>query len=553
MREDESIAVVYPARAIVTVNPMQPSASAIALRCGRISAVGDRESVTRGLELSATRFKVDESFADAVMIPGLIEAHSHVTTTGALYQLPAYLGAYDRPGPGGVLRGCSTREEALARLKSASAAAAGPVIAWGYDPALLEGMPPIGREELDAAVPDRPVVVLNMSGHALSLNSAALRDVGYDSGTDRQGVFKGPSGEPTGEVAELPAMLPVLAKYLSPSPEFLLDGITITADLAQRRGLTTISDLLTQTEAEVSAMASYARSETAKVRIAAYYSALSIEQQGLETGIAFVKQLIAGNDERFRIAGVKYVADGSIQIFTALLRNPPYYDGHPNGLFNLEEKGLVDRMSALHQAGLQLAIHTNGDGATDRVLDALDSVLARHPRPGHRHRLEHVQMLTPEQIGRMARLGLLANVFSKHIYYWGDFHRTVSLGPDRAAQMDPCASVMQGGVRFSLHSDAWVTPIDQLESIWTAVTRRTRSGFVLGADERISGAQALRAVTIDAAFLLGEDHDKGSLEPGKVADITVLDRPLDDRNPDSFREAEIVATIVGGRAIPVIR
>jgi predicted amidohydrolase YtcJ len=543
--------VVFPARQIVTVNPQQPRAEVVAVRNGRIRAVGARDSVVTGLANAGEQVVVDERFADHVVLPGLIEAHSHVTMTGAFYRLPVYVGAFDRPGPHGTLTGCPTFESVLDRLHRATVENSdGALGAWGFDPSQYPGRPTLDRRALDAVSTDRPVFVMDMSGHGVTVSSRVLVEAGFDASTVVPGVFKGPDGEPTGELAEPAAMIPALGRHLDLSAAALEDGVRATAEVAQRRGLTTISDLLTGSRAEAAAMAAYARSAEARARITSYLSAITLERLD-DLGLALLDELVEDNDDRFRVAGVKLMSDGSIQLFTALLRNPPYYDGHPNGLFNLEEKGLVDRMSVWHGAGYQLAIHTNGDGATDRMLDALDALLTRHPRPDHRHRLEHAQMLTPDQIARMGTLGVLANVFAKHLYYWGDWHRTATLGPDRAAQMDPCGSLARAGHRFSIHSDAWVTPIDQLEAMWTAMVRRTRSGVVLGEDERLTLDQALRAVTIDAAFLLGEDRDKGSIEGGKLADLTVVDRPLDPDDPDSVRAAEPVATVLGGRVLPI--
>lgn len=544
--------VVYPARQIVTVNPLQPTAEVVAVRGGRIRAVGGRASVLAGLANTGEPVVVDDRFADQVILPGLIEAHSHVIITGAFAQMPVYLGADDRPGPGGgTLPGCRSIDEALTRLRRAAAADPdGPVRAWGFDPSQLEGHPHLDRHLLDTVSTEQAVFVMDMSGHGVTVNSRILADAGFDATTDIAGVFKGPDGEPTGELAEPPAMYPALAHHWDASPDGLERGVRLVAEGAQARGLTTITDLLTNSPAEVAAMAGYARGDDPRCRITAYYSALALDGQP-DGGLALLEELRADDDDRFRVAGVKVISDGSIQLFTAYLRNPPYYDGHPNGLYLLDEKTAVDQLARYHRAGVQLAVHTNGDGATDEVLDVLAEVLTRDPRPDHRHRLEHAQMLTAHQIDRMMRLGIVANVFSKHIWYWGDVHRQVTLGPDRAAQMNPCGSLARAGMRFSIHSDAWVTPIDQLEAMWTAMVRRTRSGVVLGPDECLTLEGALRAVTIDAAFLLGEDRDKGSIEGGKLADLTVIDRPLEADDPESVRTARPVATVLGGRVLPI--
>lgn len=561
-----STVTVYPARGIRTMNPMAPTAEAIAVEGDRIAAVGTLDGVLGALKPTGRPHTVDSRFADAFLIPGLIEAHSHVTSTGMFYLMPTYLGFYPRMGPAGMLEPVTSKDAAMKALHDAAASDKGPVLAWGYDPVLIPGSPKLTVADLDGVSADRPVAVMNMSGHVMYCNSAALKASGYTDSTDKHGVVHDAEGKLTGELDELPAMLPAIGALLgqlatggtgsgsgnmaATLTAMLAKGIGLTAELAQRRGLTTITDLLTQTPQEIDGMRAYATSDTAATRIACYYSYLSLAALGSDDKWkAFLSDHMAKNDERFRVAGVKFISDGSIQNFTAFLATPPYYNGAPNGLFDFAGKDLEAIFRPLHEAGYQIATHTNADGASHEVLAALTAVLDASPRRDNRHRLEHVQMLTAEQMSTMAQYGICANVFSKHIKYWGDVHRTMTIGPDRAAQMDAARSLIDAGVHTSLHSDAWVTPIDQLESIVCATTRCTSSGVLLGPDECISVDQALRAVTIEAAYLLREDHLKGSLEPGKLADVTVLDRELS--SPEDAAAAKPLATILGGRVLPI--
>jgi predicted amidohydrolase YtcJ len=148
----------------------------------------------------------------------------------------------------------------------------------------------------------------------------------------------------------------------------------------------------------------------------------------------------------------------------------------------------------------------------------------------------------------MAQLGVIPSFFSLHTFYWGDRHRQIFMGPERAARMSPAASALQSGARFTIHADSPVVPLEPLRLVWSAVNRKTRSGFVLGADQRISVMQALRAVTIDAAHQHFQDHDRGSLDPGKLADLVILSQnPLDD--PENIDAIEVLETIVGGRSV----
>ena len=168
------------------------------------------------------------------------------------------------------------------------------------------------------------------------------------------------------------------------------------------------------------------------------------------------------------------------------------------------------------------------------------------PRPDHRHRLEHLQMATTEQFERMAALGVGGVIFPVHIYYWGDFHHDQTMGPARANRMNGAATARRTGVRFSFHSDSPVTPVGPLFSAWCAVNRETSSGRLLGEEERISAEEALRAITIDAAHLLHQDADRGSIEVGKLADFAVLEEDPLEVDPERLKEIGIWGTLLGG-------
>jgi hypothetical protein len=185
------------------------------------------------------------------------------------------------------------------------------------------------------------------------------------------------------------------------------------------------------------------------------------------------------------------------------------------------------------------------------ALLALAEAQRQYPRFATRHRLEHNQFATHAQLVKMKELGVATNFMTNHIYFWGDLHYTTFVGPDRARGMDPAGSAQRMGIPYSLHSDASVTPVNPLFAMWTATARKTMSGRVLGEDERISVAQALHAVTLGAAYLLEQDDQKGSIQAGKLADFTVLDRnPLDAISPDELRDIKVLGTVMGGKPFP---
>ncbi len=246
------------------------------------------------------------------------------------------------------------------------------------------------------------------------------------------------------------------------------------------------------------------------------------------------------------------IADGSIQAYTGYLSQPyhvppgddPRYRGYPR----LARDELSAEVARYHAAGIQVAVHGNGDAAIDDILDAFEAAQRAHPHPDARPVVIHAQMARDDQLDRMQVLGAIPSFFSLHTFYWGDRHRERFMGPERAARMSPARSAIERGLRFTLHCDAPVVPMEPLRLVWAAVNRRTRSGRVIGEAQRIEPLEALRAITIDAAYQHFEEDSKGSLEAGKLADLVILSRsPLDD--PGSLDEIRVLETIVGGRTV----
>ncbi|MCP4843001.1 MAG: amidohydrolase family protein, partial [Halieaceae bacterium] len=209
---------------------------------------------------------------------------------------------------------------------------------------------------------------------------------------------------------------------------------------------------------------------------------------------------------------------------------------------------LFEQVAALHKAGYQLAIHGNGDASIEDILDAFEAAQASHPREDPRMILIHGQMAREDQIARMAALGVTPSFFTAHTWYWGDRHRDIFIGPQRAENISPSRWAQKYGVRFSSHLDTPVTPMQPLQAVWSLVYRQTVGGDVLGPDQRIGIMDALRAVTIDAAWQVFQDENRGSLEPGKLADLVVLSGDL-LRDPFTMRELQVDLTVIGGATV----
>ena len=289
--------------------------------------------------------------------------------------------------------------------------------------------------------------------------------------------------------------------------------------------MTTATDLANELpEATVAGQVEVTSDEGYPLRIVPAFVGMS---RPPDDGVAWVKSLIPRGNERLRYGLVKLHLDGSIQGFTARLKWPGYYNGAENGLWYIDPDALPGIIDTYHRAGLQVHIHTNGDQAIEAAIDAIERVLKGAPDPDARFTLQHCQMAHDAHFRRMARLGICANLFANHLYYWGDQHHALTMGPERAERMDAAASAQRLGVAYSIHSDAPVTPLGPLFTAWCAVNRVTSNGRVLGTAERIGVADALYAVTIGAAFTLKLDTELGSIECGKRADFAILeDDPL---------------------------
>lgn len=532
---------IYSARGILTLDPARPRARAVAVRDGRVLAVGELNEV-----MAWGPAEIDDRFADAILIPGFVEGHAHAFE-GNLWR-HAFTGFFDRRDPEGrIWPGLRDIPAVVERLRAEAIAKPGaPVIAWGFDPIFLEGRR-MRAADLDAVATDRPVLVLHANGHLLNVNTFTLKAAGIDAADEEAGILGDETGAPTGELLEMAAMFrafrAVRVNMFSAGADTL--GLWNFARVAQRAGVTTVTDLFS--DLGETAVAAY-REATADpdwpVRLVPAFNGLA---RSPEAGVAHVRALAETNTDTLRFGPVKLMTDGSIQGFTARLKWPHYFNGRGNGLWNATPDQLRAAMRAHHDAGSQIHVHVNGDEASDLAITLFEDLLAASPRPDHRHVLQHCQMADAAQFRRAAALGLHVNLFVNHVYYWGDVHRTVTLGPDRARRMNATATARALGVPFALHSDAPVTPLDPLFTLWCAVNRLTASGVELGPEQRIGVEDALHAVTLGAARTLKLDDEIGSIEVGKRADFAILDADPTAVPTSDIRAVRVLGTILGGR------
>ncbi len=509
---------IYQARKIITMNPSRPLATHVAVRDGLILGTGSLSELSGWGDCG-----LDTGFADKILMPGLVEGHSHVAE-GVQWRF-VYCGYFDRVDPDGVnWPGVSSVEAVLARLREADANLsdpARPLTGWALDPIYFDNRR-VTRGDLDQVSAARPIGILHASGHIMNVNSKALELAGLlRAGIDHPGIPLGEDGLPTGEMRGPDAMTPLgphvgLDRGLLASDE---PGLRAFARLCVRKGVTTAADLANPLPAS------------------------AVEMMLRVTGEAgFPARIVS-----LRVA-LDIVVDGSIQGFSARLLAPGYYNGAPNGLWYVAPEQLREIFERALEAGIQVHSHTNGDEATELVLDTLTSALRNRPSADHRFTLQHCQLANAAQFRRMRALGMCVNLFPNHHFYWGDQHYALTVGPERAERMNACATALAAGVPLAIHSDAPVTPLGPLFTAWCAVNRQTSSGRILGRQERISVDDALRIVTLGAAYTLGLDAEIGSIECGKRADFAVLEDDPSAIGAQHLKDVRIWGTVLGGES-----
>lgn len=535
---------IFSARRIITMDPSRPDATHVAVSDdGMILAVGTQDEIGDWGDAVT-----DDRFRDKVLMPGFVEGHAHLME-GSIWQF-TYLGHFDRVAPDGRhWPGVTTTKALIARLsETAAQQPEGPVIGWGFDPLFVPGAR-LSRQDLDLVSTDRPVALFHSNMHLMTANSAALALAGYGPETDVPGVIRNPDGSLHGELHEMGAMFPLMRR-IGATIGGLGSGAKTAWNFARsacRSGVTTSTDLLSDlAEDDLDQMFAATGDAGFPLRLVPMLSAMSMPADQLaERAI----HLAARSTDRLRMGGVKIVTDGSIQGFTAQMKAPGYYRGNGHGIWNIAPEALTAMADQLNRAGIQMHIHVNGDGASLAAIEALEAALSAHYRPDHRHTLQHCQMADRAQLRRAAALGCCVNLFANHLYYFGDKHYEITMGPERASRMNPCRSALDLGLPLAIHSDAPVTPLGPLFTAWCAINRLTDSGRRLGEFERITLDEALHAITLGAAYTLKLDAEIGSVEVGKRADFAVLEDDPYDIGAEALRDVRVWGTVSGGRAV----
>jgi predicted amidohydrolase YtcJ len=528
---------------IVTVNPAQPAAEAVAIAGGRIAAVGSEADVMR-LKGDGTEV-VD--LAGRTLVPGFVDGHSHffslvdVQTQALCASPPA--------GP------CKTVADVIAALQMVrERRKLGPgkfVMGFGYDPELLAEKRPPSKQELDAAFPDNPVILVHVSGHGAMLNSKALAAYHVTAATPTPpgGVIgrEAGSNEPNGLLFET-AFLPIFSQIPGPGDDEVLDLLDRGQELYLREGITTAQEGATM------------KHQLDLLRVLADRGGLKLDVVSLPF-ITEIDAIFGGQpprDEpeyknRLRIGGVKIVSDGSPQGRTACFTTPYLTDGPAGqknwrGELSFPQPMFNEMVKKVYDGGATLFVHCNGDAAIDALLEAHRFASGDDPMKPRGTVGVHSQFIRPDQLEKYRAWGITPSFFTIHCFYFGDTH-VANRGRAQADFISPMKSARALGIRPANHTDFNVAPLDQIFTIHTAVNRISRSGQTIGADERITPLQALEAITIDGARLYGEEATKGSIEAGKLADLVILSANPITVAPAAIETILVEETIKDGKTV----
>lgn len=525
---------VYLNGQVLTVDGQDRQVQSIAVKDGKVLRVGSNQ------DMDAVRGKQTEvvDLQGKTVIPGIQDAHSHFTYTGIL----SFQADLNSP-PIGTVRDIAQVQE---RLRSQMQKY--PDMEWvtgsGYDDTLLAEKRHPTRADLDAVSATRPIFITHISGHLAVANSAALARAGItrDTASPSGGVIRrGADGEPNGVLEETAVQM---VRSLQPplSAEQYLQAIENAGRLYVAQGVTMATESATSA-AMVKVLDSLAQQGRLPIRIAA-------EPTVDELNAALALPLASG---KVRITGIKEFGDGSIQGYTGYLSQPYYtpFNGDPSyrGFPRYPREELARRVELVYAAGKQVLVHGNGDAAIDDILYAFESAQAKHPQAKVRPVVIHSQMMREDQLDRLQALGGIPSFFVLHTYYWGDRHRDIFMGPARAARMSPLASALKRGMKYTIHTDTPVVPMEPMRLMWSAVNRLSTSGQVIGAEQRVTAAQALRSLTQNAAYQHFEEKERGSLEAGKYADMVVLSANPLTVDPMGIKDIQVLETIVEGKSV----
>lgn len=515
---------IFPAKTILTSNPEIPTAQAVAVKGDMIVGVGTGQE----LSVKFNGASIDDTFAEQTIVPGLIDPHVHMILGAMMYAKP-FAPPWDIETPAGTVKGLPDRASFLARIAEIEASTAGgaPLIIYGYHN-LVHGA--LDKHDLDAITKDRALIIWHFSGHDYFMNTKALQYSKVDASwaAKYHGVPLGKDGEPTGRVYEdaALALIPGIG-HLSLGPVDIARGFNGLESMFAGNGVTTVAELgyglfgLGLEDNYYKALIGADR----KTKIYLVPEHRAFDKAFGDERIAKMGEMVEATKGSWPrvLPQVKLFTDAAFYSQTMRV-SPPGYTGGQNkgeeGLWVTGPNELTTIMEPYWAAGLDIRIHSNGDAAQSATLDALETVQKNGTADGQRLVLEHVGLIRPEQIAKAKELKAGISVASHYVHYMGEAY--VEAIGERVQYMTPLASTIKAGLPTTMHSDAPLAPPSPLTAASVHMLRSTREGGVSTPSEKLNAEQALRAITIDAAWAMGLEDEIGSIEIGKKADFTIL-------------------------------
>ena len=513
---------------IITIDPKRPRAQAVAIQDGKFIAIGDDHAVSDLIGPSTEVFDL----SGKTVLPGFIDAHIHVLSSGTRHVMAADC---DR-------RSISAVQEAL-RERTRSASRGQWVEGFKFDDTKTVESRFLNREDLDRVSTELPIIVSHRAGHVYYLNSRALEAAKFSSDTpDPPGGRLGrdpTTGDLNGVIYEraIETVRPLLPPV---TPESRREGLKLICKMLTQAGLTSVHDARVSND-ELRTYQEGKESGDLSIRVYMLVAAdhfPALRHAGLKTGFG---------DPHLRVGGIKMVSDGAIATRTAYLSEPYIGSEDDHGIRAMSPEETEAAVMEMHRDGFQVCIHANGDLAIDMVLTAYEKAQAAHPRDAPRHRIEHCTLVNPSLLARMKTLGCIATPFCTYVYYHGEKMRFY--GEDRLQWMFAQRSFIDSGVISTGATDYPPGPFEPLMGIQSCVTRTDSDGHVWGANQKISVEEALKIYTLNGAYASFEEHLKGSIEIGKLADLVVLGADPTQVDPMTIKDIPVEQTIVGGRTV----
>lgn len=548
---------IFLAKKIITMHPEHPFATAVAVKDGRILALGELDDVVFWLKNSPfTPYEVDTTLKDKILLPGLVDAHTHI---GGLFYSGHFVSQIPWPRPeGGFFPVYPKKADVLNRLKELDQEIPPGELLFGiaYDENKTGGF--LHIKELDEVSTKRPILVSNLVFHRFWVNSFLLEKAGIDPNNLPSGIETDADGKPNGTLIEgsslahvLPA-IPELTGNLEKQikhilPLFTAGGQTTICNAAMggmgggglQGAMNTFLNVFSKPEV--------------KLRVVGMPSAMRFpEGESFDDFIDEVRKVQDQASDKCRVGHVKLYLDGSIISRTSPIGWPGYWDGTPEKQMQNDPELLTERIIKLHEAGLSTATHANSRPGCQVVLDAVREAQCRRYRPDMRHRIEHAYGINEAQLRLAKELGVAIQFFTTQIYYYGEAHLKLQ-GPNRAHHITPTGTAKRLGVSWGFHNDPPGTPQLPWIAAWATVHRMTEKGTILGPEHRVTVEDALRAMTIEHAYQLHLDHEIGSIEIGKKADFCVLEADPLEIDPMELKDMPVWGTVFAGELNPVKR